>query len=522
MKKKLIMILAAPLVILGLYFGLVYGYINPMVKGLDIHINGGTFITNINKYVIKVGDRVNISMGDYIVVPNFSKKPKLMVAVLDQNNILKVEGNQLTALKKGYSSIGILNKNRVLRKVAIMVVDPKISNMEIALESPLEYYGDSTRVNSKVDIEKYKKLEKGYKLTYSSTQPNILKINGDQISAVGVGETRLIARYGRQEIQSNIKILPRVDELELPKSISIEEGQTGHASANIKVSPQGSRSVINYRVDKNSDDERWDSNLVTQYGDSGLEKQYGIVVDKNGNIQANRPGIYKLKVRSGRKSDSTFVHVTEKKFENLDVQNLNYSSKIDKDKLKLELGWDHNKRIKSYRMYIKKGDGDFELQDIIKTDSFKAIPKNRISINKYLDLGEDKSYKYELYLVGISGDNMTRKSNTLVIDSSNRSGFQEKAPEKLDYKINHEDRSIEFKWAKMNGAVNYRIYSVDKQSKEKFYRLEAKNIVNDHTTIEANDDNMNRDYYLVGVNEVGEVSMSSKAINIKHNFNIDK
>ncbi|MFR1318107.1 MAG: hypothetical protein ACLSBE_04515, partial [Peptostreptococcus anaerobius] len=323
-------------------------------------------------------------------------------------------------------------------------------------------------------------------------------------------------------IQSNIKILPRVDELELPKSISIEEGQTGHASANIKVSPQGSRSVINYRVDKNSDDERWDSNLVTQYGDSGLEKQYGIVVDKNGNIQANRPGIYKLKVRSGRKSDSTFVHVTEKKFENLDVQNLNYSSKIDKDKLKLELGWDHNKRIKSYRMYIKKGDGDFELQDIIKTDSFKAIPKNRISINKYLDLGEDKSYKYELYLVGISGDNMTRKSNTLVIDSSNRSGFQEKAPEKLDYKINHEDRSIEFKWAKMNGAVNYRIYSVDKQSKEKFYRLEAKNIVNDHTTIEANDDNMNRDYYLVGVNEVGEVSMSSKAINIKHNFNIDK
>ena len=54
----------------------------------------------------------------------------------------------------------------------------------------------------------------------------------------------------------------------------------------------------------------------------------------------------------------------------------------------------------------------------------------------------------------------------------------------------------------MNGSVNYRIYSVDKQSKEKFYRLEAKNIVNDHTTIEANDDNMNRDYYLVGVNEV--------------------
>ena len=70
----------------------------------------------------------------------------------------------------------------------------------------------------------------------------------------------------------------------------------------------------------------------------------------------------------------------------------------------------------------------------------------------------------------------------------------------------------------MNGAVNYRIYSVDKQSKEKFYRLEAKNIVNDHTTIEANDDNMNRDYYLVRVNEVGEVSMSSRGINIKHNF----
>src|SRR3712207_3603813 len=349
MKKKLILILVTPLLILGLYMGLVYGYINPMVKGLDIHINGGTFITNINKYVIKVGDRVNISMGDYIVVPGFAKDPKLTVAVLDQNNILKVEGNKLVALREGYSSIGILNKNRVLRKVAIMVVNPKISNMEIALEKPLEYYGDTTKVNSKVDIEKYKKLEKGYKLTYSSTKPDILKIDGDEIQAVGVGETRLIARYGRQEIQSNIKILPRVDELKLSDKINIEEGKTIAINPKISVSPQGQKSAVMYRVDKHSDDEVWDSNLLVHYGDSGLEREYGIEVSKDGNIKANRPGIYKLRARSGRKSDYTFVHVVERKFEDIQVKNLNYSSKIEGGKLKLDLGWDHNKRIRSYR-----------------------------------------------------------------------------------------------------------------------------------------------------------------------------
>lgn len=522
MKRKIIAILVTPLVLLGLYFGLVFGYINPMVKGLDIHINGGTFITNINKYVVKVGDRVNLSMGDYIVVPNFSKKPKLTVAVLDQNNILKVEGNQLIALKEGYSSIGVLNKNRVLRKVAIMVVNPKISNMEIALESPLEYYGDSTRVNSKVDIEKYKKLEKGYKLTYSSTQPNILKIKGNHIFAVGVGETRLIARYGRQEIQSNIKILPRVDDLSLPKSINIEEDGRGDASPNIKVSPQGSKTLVNYRVDNNSDDDRWDSNLLVHYGDSGLEKEYGIVVDKNGKIQANRKGIYKLRARAGRKSDYTFVHVTEKKFENIEVKNLNYSSKIEGDKLKLELGWDHDKRVKSYRFYIKKNYGEFELKDIIKVDSFKTIPKNRISINKYLNMDYNDQYRYEIYLVGVSDEMHTKKSNTLVIDSEKNSGFQKSLPQKLDYIIDQDEKAIEFKWAKMPGALSYRIYSVDKQSKEKYYRLEAKNIVNNHTIIKANDDDMDREYYLVAINGNGEVSSPSKPLNIKHNFSIGK
>ena len=76
-KRQLGIIAVIPLLLFGIFYGLKHGYISPMVKGIDIRIIGGTFITNVNKYVIKLGDTVSISPGEYIMVPDFAKKPDI-------------------------------------------------------------------------------------------------------------------------------------------------------------------------------------------------------------------------------------------------------------------------------------------------------------------------------------------------------------------------------------------------------------------------------------------------------------
>ena len=214
-KRQLGIIAVIPLLLFGIFYGLKHGYISPMVKGIDIRIIGGTFITNVNKYVIKLGDTVSISPGEYIMVPDFAKKPSLKFAVLDNKSVVSIKGDKLTANKVGYASIGVLNKNRVLRKATIMVVNPKITSMQVRFDKPLRYYGDKSKINANIDIDDFKKLEKGYKLKYISTNDKILKVENNSVEAVGVGEVKLISRYDRKETQTTIKIEPRVSKLDL-------------------------------------------------------------------------------------------------------------------------------------------------------------------------------------------------------------------------------------------------------------------------------------------------------------------
>ncbi|MDY4128614.1 MAG: hypothetical protein SOY18_07105, partial [Peptostreptococcus porci] len=247
-KKSNILIFILPILFIFLSIGLKHGYVMPMIKGIDIRIIGGTFITNLNKYVIKVGDEVNVSAGDYIVVPSFAKKPNLKFVILDKKNVLTMKNNKIKALREGYSTIGIMNKNRVLRKATIMVVNPKINDLKINLGSDLNYYGDRSKIQSVVDIEEYKKLEKGYKFNYSTTDPKILKIENDYVEAVGTGEAKLISRYDRKEIQKTIKIYPRVDELSIDKYFELEQNQSVDLNPSIKTSPNNEKSEVKYSV----------------------------------------------------------------------------------------------------------------------------------------------------------------------------------------------------------------------------------------------------------------------------------
>lgn len=524
-RKKIATIVAIPLILGTLYSGLKYGYISPMVKGLDVHILGGTFITNMNKYVIKVGDRVGLSEGNYIVVPAFSKRPNLKFAVLDDNGVLKINGNNLIAEKEGMSSIGILNKNRVLRKATIMVVNPKINNMEIELSNPLKYYGDTAEIESTVNIDDFKKLEKGYKLNYSTTNPKILRIEGNRVMAVGTGEAKLISRYDRKEIQTSFNILPRVDSLEVLNQYDVEEGQDISINPKIKTSPADAHADVKYKVLDSSNYKKFNNNLfddnkVKVFGDSGLEESTGIEINKNGEVTANRRGNYLVEVSSGNITKRTIVHVEKRSFENIEIKNLQYMFKRNKDLIDIELGWDYNDRVNRYRVYVKPKGGEFSLFTTFLTDRNVVTNGNRISELIKLDMDNKKEYDYQIYVVGFNGKQETKRSNIIRINSNSTTEFQNKKIEKIKYKVDRENSTITFIWKPIekDDKFTYRIYSKNLEYKDSKYKLIAKNINNTSTIVKIRENAINNNYYIVAIDSNGQISGFSEPVKIKENF----
>lgn len=524
-KKKIITIIAIPLLLGTLYSGLKCGFINPMVKGLDVHILGGTFITNINKYVIKVGDKVGLSAGDYVVVPAFSKKPNLKFAILDDNGVLSIKGNNVIAEKEGISSVGILNKNRVLRKVTIMVVNPKINNMDIKLSNPIKYYGDIAKIESTVKIDDFKKLEKGYKLNYSTSNPKILKINGDTVEAVGLGEAKLISKYDRKEIQTSFNILPRVDSMEIKKRYELEEGQSVDISPKIKTSPKDSRVDVKYRVlDKSNykkfNEKIFDNNKVKKFGDSGLEESKGIDISKDGEIKAYREGNYLVEVSSGEIKKRTIVDVRERSFKNIEVENLQYIFNREKSLLEVELGWDYDDRVERYRVYVKPKDGEFSLFTTFLTGKNTITNGNRISEIIKLDIDKNKDYDYQIYVAGFNGEEETKRSNIIRISNDSTTDFQKKKVKKMKYKVDRENSTIAFLWTPIeeNENCTYRIYSKDLDYKDSKYKLVAKNIKDTSTIIKIRENAINNNYYIVAINSDGQISGFSEPVKIKENF----
>ena len=87
-----------------------------MIKGAEIEIVNGDYIKDIDKYIIKLNETIDLSDGDYIKIPSYAKEPNIWFNVLDNSGVLKLEGNKITAMKEGISSIAIMKNSRILKK----------------------------------------------------------------------------------------------------------------------------------------------------------------------------------------------------------------------------------------------------------------------------------------------------------------------------------------------------------------------------------------------------------------------
>lgn len=489
-----------------------------MIKGLDIKIYGGTFITNINRYVIKLGDEVSVSEGEYVVVPGFAKKPKLRFDVLDDSGIIEVKGNKLIAKKVGYSSIGILNNNRVLRKATIMVVNPRINNIEVKLDNTVKYFGDKAKILSSVEIDDFKKLEKGYKFSYSTNKPDILKVSGDTVEAIGIGEATLISKYDRNEAQTIINVLPRVDKIKVDKYYEIEVGETLNIKPEIFTNPSHSKVSVHYKPMNNVDQGKYDDNDIILIGDEGPYTNHGILIDKSGNIKGNRVGTYKLKISSGNKKVFTAIGVKPQSFENIPIENLNYFVKSKKDKLiDLELGWDAKENINSYRIYLEK---EGEEPELLSTVKYNTRIKDRISTVVSLNTDKIDTTKFSIYVRGNNAISETKKSNSIILSDNIDTSFQNKKVSGIEYEIDSSNNKLNIKWSPIDKSkYTYRIYSKNPKVLNAPYKLVSTNITKNSKSLSTEVNNINQEYYILAVNSNGQVSSFSEPIKINYFFN---
>lgn len=405
-KKIIFIVVLLPLLFFVQYYIFKSGAIPPMIKGVNIKIIEGEYIQDIDKYVVKLGDNVVLSAGDYIKIPGYAKDPDIKFTILDNTKTIKLKDNSnkekntviLNALKTGYTSVAIMQNSRVLQKVTIRVVDPSIEDLNVSVDGTLKYVGDKAEISSSVEVD-YKEFNNSYSVTYESSNKNVLQVINNKIKAVGVGKATIYAKSKDKVEAIRYNIVARVKGIEIDSSFDITVGEA------IKLKPR----IIT--EPKNLTPPR----ISYKFSQSKLPVERVVTFEDDGTIVGIRQGSEKITVSCGegenKRIEVVTINVKEGTLENIMIRNLFSKYIIEDNKLKIALSWDILNGATNYDIYVKddiKGGSEFELYRSITQESFLKNPNIIISI----DLDEDiNEIAYEIYVVGRNEEGTSKPSN---------------------------------------------------------------------------------------------------------------
>lgn len=405
-RKIILIVVLLPLLFFTQYYLFKFGVISPMIKGVNIKIIEGEYIQDIDKYVVKLGDSVTLSPGDYIKIPEYAKDPKIKFTVLDDSKTIELEDNSeneentviLNALKIGYTSVAIMKNSRVLQKVTIRVVDPTVENLNLSIEGNLKYVGDEAEISSSVEVD-YKEFNNSYDVTYESSNKNILQVTNNKIKAVGVGKATIYAKSKDKVEAIRYSIVARVKKIEIDSSFDITVGEAIKLKPEVITEPKG---LVSPRISY-------------KFSQSKLPVERAITFDEDGTIVGIRQGSEQVTVSCGegenKKIEVVTINVKEGTLENSMVRNLISKYIIEDNKLKIALSWDILNGATNYDIYIKddmKNNSSFELYKSITQESY--LKNSNIIIT--LDLKEDiNKVSYEIYVVGRNEEGTSKPSN---------------------------------------------------------------------------------------------------------------
>ena len=316
-KKIILVVRTSPLILFVQYYLFKSGVASPMIKGVNIKIIEGEYIQDIDKYVVKLGDRVVLSPGDYIKIPGYAKDPKIKFTILDNTKTIELKDNSnkeentviLNALKTGYTSVAIMKNSRVLQKVTIRVVDPSIEDLNISVEGKLKYVGDEAEINSSVVVDKYKEFNNTYDVTYESSNENVLKVVNNKIKAVGVGKATIYAKSKDKVEAIRYTIVARVKRIDIDSSFDIAVGEGIKLKPKIITEPQNlTPPQISYK-----------------FSQSKLPVERSVTFEEDGTIVGIRQGSEQITISCGegenKKIEVVTINVKEGTLENSMIRN---------------------------------------------------------------------------------------------------------------------------------------------------------------------------------------------------------
>lgn len=403
-KKIILLTIIIPLLLIGQYFMFSKGIISPLVKGVEIKIIGGNYIKDLDKYIVKQGDEVEISAGNYVKIPGYAKDPELWFNVLDDTGIAKIKGNKMKALKEGYTSVAVMKGNRLIKKAMIKIVNPDVESLDLDLSDSLKYVGDEATITSSVAISSYKKFEDTYKTKYLSSDESVIKIDGDNAKAVGVGSATISGECGGKTVEIPLKIEAKIVKLEVPKEFVLEEGQNATIKSKVTTSPKGLKPPkVEYKYStKKKKDER------------------AAYVSDGGQISAVREGTENIVVSCGQKSATVKITVKKRSIKNSSIKNINYYYNVEENKIKIEISWDSLDGIKAYDIYAKKQDD--EEYEVLKTIPQSEEKEGKVSTTIEVESSEDSESEegnseksLDMYIVGVGENESTKPSEKIII-----------------------------------------------------------------------------------------------------------
>lgn len=494
-----------PIILAAQYFLFKYGAISPLVKGVELNIVEGSYIQNIDEYVIKLGETIKVDSGNYIIIPPYAKEPDMDYKASEEN-ILSINGDKITAIGEGYSALMITKNNRAIKKLTIRVVDPKVESLNVNMSNPIKYVGDSSDIEVDVSVNFDFNEEQEY--TYEITNDDVITLEDGKIKAIGVGSSDLIIKSGDQKkICKFNNIQAKVSSIKIDSNVNIEENESKKLDVNVVTSPRNLK------------------HPPIKYEYIGLKLPIAKVVDisKDGTITGIREGQGKIKITCGNKSKEITINVTKESIKNKEIQNLDVESRIIDGKLEIIASWDYLDGVSDYEICLRNnslGENSFNLYKEIKVDK-KNKTNKRIQETITIDLKDIQDPSIDLYVVGKTSEGYTKKSKIVEVRHSykNPNNIENTKVENLVWSMN-EDNSITISWDKIqNIDCTYSVYIKNNLiSIDGGYELYQHGITENTFTIPSLGEFIDIDVYVKANNTQGS-SGESNIINIKNSNN---
>ena len=491
--KKIILIILLPLVFILQYYFFKFGVIEPMVKGINIDIVDGDYVRDLDKFTMKLNDTVTLSSGEYVVIPSYAKSPKIWFKVLDNDGVLKIEGKKVTSLKEGISSIAIMKDTRVLKKINIRVIDPKVENLTVDISNGLNFVGDTASIESSIEVD-YDKFKQKEKIEYKSTNENVLKIDDNKITATGVGDASIIVDAGEKKEYFDYSIKARIKNINVKNNINLIVGEKKNLNVSIETSPKGLKhDKVRYQI---------------------ISNNKTISIDNKGNIVALKKGVEKVKVICQNKSKIITVNVSNKPISDQKIKNLEVLYNKLEDKIIIYFIWDFMEEVYDYDIYINKNYTNFELLHSVKVDNTNKKVKATLEVST-----KDLEH-ISLYVVGKKEDKNSKISDIVDIKidnkdiNQNEESIEDKKVNNIHYEIVNSNLNIYWDDIGIDDCY-YSLYIKDNLSLDDGFVLYESNIKDNFLSIYLDTENYDFDFYVISSKD-GIYSIQSDSINIKN------